>query len=453
MKKIYAILVAAVMSVSLFAAPTQADLQSYMEEGYYVACFQAPAATTCKDIYWVGEYGEGWTVNSDLADYVKCEALTGANAGWYVAKVPADKGTNGKPIQLNECGKLTWDVQPGPVDGKPTELVAGEVTITANGAEYNLEGWSTTEPTIITIGAWKNDYDPCSKQCAQQSYTIRIYPPFCEYLDELEPTVMGSINNWAGALTMEFKGSYFELVTEPVSDNFEFKFNNDAAGSWDHEFQVYNAENDTWGNVPASGNFSLTNGTEFYTYDEANRILTFDFSDDTKYQYKGCDPEEEAEYTVLRINLPAANCPEAVEIIGTFDNWEGTAMEHLNTGSWLVELEAKASQYFKFRSAGLWPDAGGSEIELYDAENDKWKTIGDGEFKFGKLWSDDTYKGDPCKMIELDWSDPAVARWSVAGEGVEDIVLTVKAQKVMVDGVLYIVRDNKLFTVQGAQVR
>ena len=35
-------------------------------------------------------------------------------------------------------------------------------------------------------------------------------------------------------------------------------------------------------------------------------------------------------------------------------------------------------------------------------------------------------------------------------EGIEQIVLTEKAQKVMVDGAIYIIRDNKL---QGAQVR
>ena len=28
-----------------------------------------------------------------------------------------------------------------------------------------------------------------------------------------------------------------------------------------------------------------------------------------------------------------------------------------------------------------------------------------------------------------------------------------KAQKVVVDGVIYIVRDNKMFTIQGTQVR
>lgn len=41
----------------------------------------------------------------------------------------------------------------------------------------------------------------------------------------------------------------------------------------------------------------------------------------------------------------------------------------------------------------------------------------------------------------------------IPGEGIENIVLTEKAQKVVVDGVIYIVRDNKLFNLQGAQVR
>ena len=41
----------------------------------------------------------------------------------------------------------------------------------------------------------------------------------------------------------------------------------------------------------------------------------------------------------------------------------------------------------------------------------------------------------------------------VGGQGIENVVLTEKAQKVVVDGVLYIVRDNKMFNIQGTQVR
>ena len=91
-------------------------------------------------------------------------------------------------------------------------------------------------------------------------------------------------------------------------------------------------------------------------------------------------------------------------------------------------------------------------LQLYNAEDDSWHNIGDGELTFGNIWSDDTWKGEPVKFIELDFSDANIARWS-ASTGVEDIVLTVQAKKVVVDGVLYIVRDNKLFNVQGAQVR
>ena len=39
------------------------------------------------------------------------------------------------------------------------------------------------------------------------------------------------------------------------------------------------------------------------------------------------------------------------------------------------------------------------------------------------------------------------------GQGIENVELTEKAQKVVVDGVIYIVRDGKMFNVQGAQVR
>ena len=39
------------------------------------------------------------------------------------------------------------------------------------------------------------------------------------------------------------------------------------------------------------------------------------------------------------------------------------------------------------------------------------------------------------------------------GEGIENIVLTEKAQKVAVDGQLFIIRDGKMYNAQGAQVR
>ena len=413
MKKIYAILIAVCMSVNLFAQqPTQADLQSYMEEGYYVACFRAPVGSTCNDLYWVGSYC-GWDISTDLENLVKCEELSGF-PGWYLAKVPADQYNSGKPMQLNECGKLTWDAQPG--TAAATELVAGYVTIEVTySPEYDLYNWSTTEPTIITIGAWKDNYNPCVRQCNLQSYTIRIYPPSCEFL---EPTIKGSFNQWDEALAMEFNGSYYEYVTEPVNANFEFKFNNDPNGDWDHQFAAYDAENDAWHSVPANGCFSLTNGTEYYTYDSINRILTFDFSDDAYYRYENCAQQEPEDttlyYTIVIVHVPA-NAPAAgVEIIGSFDGWNGTLMEHLPTDCWFSELVATGNDEFKFREAGTWEN----EI-VYAATGE-----GLSNFKFKDLWDDDYYNGAPCKWIELDLSRSEY-RWKVNLYDVPELELLV----------------------------
>ena len=243
MKKIYAILATALMSISLFAAPTKADLQSYMEEGYYVVCFQAPTdGSTCQDIYWMGTYVD-WNIATPLQDLVKCEELTGANAGWYVAKVPAGESNNGKPIQLDQCKDLSWSGQCGDPDA--IEVLEGSVDIAGeNGTESSLTNWSTTEPNIITIAYWKEHFNPCNEPCAQQPYTFILYDPYCEYLPEIVPTIQGNFTNWAtevAVMKWNDDESRWEYTSKPITEeslNGGFKFNNDPAGGWAHELNI-----------------------------------------------------------------------------------------------------------------------------------------------------------------------------------------------------------------------
>ena len=440
MKKIYAILVAACMSVSLFAAqPTQSDLQGFMEEGFYVACFQAPEGATCNDIFWMGEYC-GWNIGTDLTDLVKCEPLDGF-VGWYVAKVPVANGDDGKPIQLNECGKLTWDVQPGPA--APSALVAGSVDIVANGDEYDFKNWSTTEPTIITIGSWKKGYNPCDMTCLQKSYTLRVYPPYCEYNDELRPIIRGNFNNWGDPIPMTLKGAYYEYETGPITDaQFDFKFiNSENKDNWSHQFEMYDAENDGWTNIPATGNINLTNVEQFAT--KTGNIYTFVFDKETEegdplFRYANCTEPTEPEHYAVHLKAPAGG-PAEVEIVGSFgeDTWNnGIAME-LVAGVWSVELDADPLSEFKFRKLGTWDD----EIQVWNGEG--WDGLPN--MQFGAEAEDG--------VIDLDFTDPEFYKWKSTPEGIENVVLTEKAQKVVVDGVLYIIRDNKMFNVQGAQVR
>ncbi len=116
-----------------------------------------------------------------------------------------------------------------------------------------------------------------------------------------------------------------------------------------------------------------------------------------------------------------------------------------STNYFEATFEAKPSDYFKFRGAGSWDQ----ELEVYNEADDTWAKIGDNQLVFGQLW-EDAAEG---KSLVLDFSNPELARWTVMEQGIENITLTEKAQKVVVDGVLYIVRDNKMFNVQGTQVR
>ena len=67
---------------------------------------------------------------------------------------------------------------------------------------------------------------------------------------------------------------------------------------------------------------------------------------------------------------------------------------------------------------------------------------------------EDPSKNKPAvDLIEIMSGAELVIIEEAPEQGIENVVLTEKAQKVMVDGVLYIIRDNKMYNVQGALVR
>jgi hypothetical protein len=77
------------------------------------------------------------------------------------------------------------------------------------------------------------------------------------------------------------------------------------------------------------------------------------------------------------------------------------------------------------------------------------------EFTFDEVWEEDTWKGDSVKSIELDLSDNGKYAWQKAiPEGLDE-VLSDKAAgtKVMLNGKLYIIRDDKMYNVLGTEVK
>jgi hypothetical protein len=403
----------------------------------------------CNDIIITGSFN-GWTQN--LSACIPVEPVEGYD-GWYVgsfepeAEPAEDKGIQAKPVMLDADGNFTnWNYQVGaatPIRGG-VQVVQG-----AYAGEIDLINYGTDAPNVFTVDAWKQN--PCT--AIYHNYKITVISDGCN--GYAVPFLIGNMNGW-NAQQMQLdevatianevptyyitfkaaEGTTYQILSGLMGESGEIEVQPD----WKDEAYMQKLVDEVWARIPGE------DGDNQLTHEEANIVWDLRAED---LRWARCAPAEPAEYVVFAVNLPALNCPEAVEIIGTFDDWQGTAMEKLNTGWFFAELEAKASQYFKFRPAGSWD----TELEIYDTENDEWAKIGDNQLVFGQLWQDDTYKGTPCKWIELDFSNPDMYRWYVEEQGIENVVLTEKAQKVMVDGVMYIIRDNKMFNVQGTQVR
>jgi hypothetical protein len=462
MRKIYAFLAAALMSVSVFAAkdvvPTDAVLADYYNQGQVCMCFFVPADMACFDVVVTGSFN-GWS--SKLADCVPAEAVEGYD-GWYVAafepeaEPDAEKGIQAKPIMKDADGKFNWSYQVG-----AATVIRGGVQVVQGGiaGEIDMINYGADAPNVFTVDAWKEN--PCT--AVYHNYKVTVISDGCD--GYVIPFIVGDMNNWAfeqmqmdKAATLanlaptyyfNFKaaeGTEYQIVTAGMDPQTGLVDTLQKA-CWCDIAYMQKLVDGMWKRIPGEkGDNQLTH---------ENAEILWDLRADS-LRWARCAPAEPDEYVVMRVNLPTLNCPEVVEVIGGFDEWAGTPMERLENGWNFAQFDAKASQFFKFRSGigETGDDKWKVELEIYDDENDEWAKIGDGQLTFGQIWQEDTYKGVACKSIELDFSDPDKYRWTTGGEeAIENVVLTEKAKKVVVDGVIYIVRDNKMFNLQGAQVR
>lgn len=139
------------------------------------------------------------------------------------------------------------------------------------------------------------------------------------------------------------------------------------------------------------------------------------------------------------VRFPASNRPREVEVIGSFDNWTGTALTwDSSTDYYEATFEATSSDFFKFRSAGSWRQ----ELELYDEEYDSWSVIQDNLLVCGKLWED--VAGG--KYIVLDFSNPNFCRWSITS-GAGDNIL---ASGTCGDHLTWVLDEDFVLTISGS---
>lgn len=450
MKKLFAFVAVALFSVATFASreavPSDADLASYAT-GTYTMCIYNDGA--CNGIVLNGTFtaptlGANWSTS--VEDLLKFVAVDGFE-GWYVVSwndttgaAEADGGVQAKPIQLDGSGNFNWDYQLGP----DAELIRGTADLLSanNGSEVDIKN---IQPGIVVIDvkSWKNN--PCT--AVYHVYNITVISPDCNAEDFVVPAISGGFNGWAQeALTLnELKtaerqkqnlpGAVFEYSVK-AAEGSEFKFRSaeEWGKDWTNELKEYDAENDAWNGFNGGNNLVLGEETN----------LVFDLGDPAKYSWTNCEKpevyeEKEFDYTIKVANAPV--CGEAVlAIVGSYAacNWKAENAVAVENGA--AALHAKNTDEFKFLDKSKALDE--------DPDNDWSNEVkGFAQTTFHKA---DIADGTEDGVIAIDLAE---AQFAACAQGIENITLTEKAHKVVVDGVLYIVRDNKMFNVQGTQVR
>lgn len=451
MRKIYAFLAAALISVCAFASkevvPTDAVLSDYYTPGNVCVCFFVPADMACNNIILTGSFNS-WSDNT--ANCIACEPVDGYD-GWYVAEYEpeatpdAEKGLQAKPIMLNEDGSFNWQYQVG-----TATAIRGGVTVVAGqyAGQIDLINYGTDAPNVFTVDSWLNN--PCD--AVYHNYRIVVISDGCDGF--VVPYIAGSMNGWAFARMQvdqaatvaneaptyyyTFKGA--EGVDEYQLGSSSMNEQGDIVDTadWKNAAYLQELKDGEWDRINGGNNFKT--GTEAeVVYDIRNDNL----------RWARCAPDESEEVVVI-LTAPAGAPAEGVDVIGSFgEGWSaGTLMTLGADGKYTATVQMQGSDEFKFRKAGDWA----VQIQEYGDYDDNGTTV-TGWHNMGNLKVSDWWDASTPKKIEIELNDADTYRWTPTEQGIENVVLTEKAQKVIVDGVMYIIRDNKMYNAQGTQVR
>ena len=146
------------------------------------------------------------------------------------------------------------------------------------------------------------------------------------------------------------------------------------------------------------------------------------------------------------VELDTITVAEAVEIgMALVDNGK-TEKDYVVKGH-VVQAYAP-NEGFSDQTWFMADEAGAfGEFEAFRCTPDYLVETGDYVYVKGKIQK---YVKDSKTQIEIG---NGTATHGEAPEGIENILLNEKVSKVIVDGVVYVVRDGKMFNLQGAQVR
>ena len=309
MRKIYAFLAAALMSVSVFAAkdvvPSDAVLADYYNQGDVCVCIYVPGNMACNDIILAGSFhkeGTSW-ITSPVSDLPHFEPVEGYD-GWYVASFEpeaepdAEKGMQAKPVMLDVDGNFNWEFQVG-----AATVIRGGVQVVAGfSGEIDLINYGADAPNVFTVDAWKQN--PCD--ATYHNYTITVVSDGCG--GYVVPFVIGAMNSWTfeqmqldvaksqeyGVPTYYYskkmaEGTPYQIVSGLMDNQGVVPAAGDSAPAWNDIAYMQKLVDEVWGRIPGE------QGDNQLTHENAEIVWDLRAED---LRWARCAPAEPAEYVV-----------------------------------------------------------------------------------------------------------------------------------------------------------
>lgn len=452
MKKFYVILLMALMSVSMWAAPAQVPTVADLSNAGYdpqsnvvLAIYPDEEATVCREIYFVGSFND-W--NENYASCTPFAELSGFD-GWYVAEVPYTADFQGKPVHKGESDAFTWDFQPGETDAwvKVGGDGTKEATITAGYANQSNLAFPSAGAYVYEITYWQLHKDPCVT-IPKHNYTIQLYDPEgCEE-EWYVPYMAGDFDGWKGTLipaTTDDEGNkVYEVVIED-EEGHSFKF----LGGMETPFNDHNR----WKNQFLHKEVNGTDTTGWKYFDNivfpaatGDTTLVFDFSKLDLYRYALCGGDSNKHSITITATMPAGVPAEGIEVVGDFGtSWDnGVALTNTTGSVYTATIEATGLDNIKFKQIGSW------DVQLQCLKNGEFTNMDN--ILIENVWK---INGDNY-TITLDFGDATQYRWTSTTTGLGDNVYDndqIDVRKVVIDGVIYIQKGDKLYDTFGVQVK
>ena len=289
---------------------------------------------------------------------------------------------------------------------------------------------------------WVDNYPDGTKKVSIFNYESGWLAENYQWIDAPEPAkyyLVGTMNEWS-------VDENYELNPNIETEIEEYFYGIELTTT--SEFKVVKVENgvQSWFPEGMGNNYGqngeITEDGEYTVYFRPNYDGGEDWFYGCIYAVRHADPER----VVMIAAFPVNGKPENGVQLLTSGSEEPIDLMQLEEGAYInSQIEAEGKDEFGFQ------DADDEDNYLVMCVSGEWIPAA---FVFEEVWADETYKGDPVKMVEIDLSDNSKYAWAKAiPEGLDDITVDTKVQKRIINGQLLIEKNGKLYNAIGAEVK